>query len=81
MKQKTRKIKTIPELNTALAQGYSDFAILLAGGSLISRKTISFTPITRKISVYNHIDDTSTPLTLTNIPEAMAKGAFVALLA
>lgn len=79
---KTRTIKTLPQLTHALEQGYSDFAILLAGGSLLSRKTITTSPRSpSSLRVYNHIDDTTTPLTRTNIPEAMQKGAFVVLLA
>lgn len=76
------RIPSIAALNDAIAAGNDDFALLLNGGFLFSRKTI--TRERGKYRVWHHITDTvevisARELLDTNIGHAMNVGALVTL--
>jgi hypothetical protein len=90
-KPKSKKIKSVDELRDILMdnedEGYLDFAISLNGGAF-SRKEIMYNAISGKFLINNCIDDTEQDLSakqlmnpkLTNIGEAITKGAFYQLI-
>jgi len=53
----------LPELRQRVAAGHHDFAIMLAGGAAISRKTIHLLDMPPRWRVRNEIDNTSQTLT------------------
>jgi hypothetical protein len=79
------RIFSIDDLNDAIAGGNEDFAIVLAGGGLISRKRITFQG--NRYRVTNHIDESEQSFSdkqlfderCTNIGRAMKAGGFVTL--
>jgi hypothetical protein len=92
-KQKAKKIKNIDELREALrgSDDFRDFAIVLGGGGMFSRKEIALSETTtgrERFHILNCIDDTMQWLSAKqlmdgkhgNIAEAMIKGAFYQLI-
>lgn len=89
---KTKKIKSIEDLRKALAgsDDFKDFAIVLGGGGMFSRKEIALSSTRtgrERFHIHNCIDDSMQWLSerqllnkeYTNIGEAMSKGAFYQL--
>jgi len=80
-----QRIKNVKELRQSLEKGQREFRVLLGGGIIYSRKTISPLPDGR-FRILNHIDNSIQKLTgrqlyarsITVIGEAMQKGAFLA---
>ena len=83
MKIKREKVNSVSHLRELIKSGRNNFFILLAGGLVVSRKTIRVKKDDR-FAIVNHIDDTTEVLTeaelftASNIGEAITKGAFVA---
>lgn len=76
-----QRIKNVKALRQALATGQREFRLLLSGGLVCSRKTI--TPCTDgRFKIVNHIDDSVQRLTgrqlytRSNIGESMRLGGF-----
>ena len=85
-----KQIKTIKALEAVLKDGEPhEFALMLTGGAVFSRKTITKSQTILPYKVFNHIDETQQYLdaaelkkpksSITNIGEAMRKGAFYLL--
>lgn len=81
-----KKIKTLAGLDLAIKRGHHEFAIVLSGGAVISRKVIHFFK-NGKYAIENCVDDTNQKLTVeqimnrgySNIGHAMKEGAFIQL--
>jgi hypothetical protein len=81
----TKRISSLPELKELARDNWFECRLLLAGGSVFSRKEICFDSKTQKFLVYNSIDDTNQEFTskqlmdtsCTNVGNAIAKGALV----
>ena len=88
MKRKNHNqfIRCPEQIEDLSLQGHYDYALLLSGGLVISRKHIQYLPKTKKFNIINHIDNTKQLLTkaqlmnpkITNIGKAMAKRALIA---
>jgi len=83
-----KKIKTVAQLKKELKDGdYHEFFISLAGGIVRSSKEVAYCPENNTFQITNCIDDTEQEgitikelfdKRITNIGEAMRKGAFFA---
>ena len=69
MKKKTKNkfVKDLNHLIQLIEQKHNDYALVLGGGGLFSRKTITYNPKSKKFKVFNHIDDTEQILTENQI--------------
>lgn len=92
-KQKSKQIKSVEELRAVLkgSDDFKDFAIVLGGGGMFSRKEIALSETAtgrERFHIMNCIDDSMQWLSEKqlmdgkhgNIAEAMRKGAFYQLI-
>lgn len=87
-KRKPLKIESVSHLRDILqaneGNGYLDFALVLGGGGMFSRKEMMYDSESKKFLINNCIDDSEQDLTekqlqnkkYTNIGEAITKGSF-----
>jgi len=65
-KSKNQIVQNINHLIELCGKGHQDYRLLLNGGAY-SRKTIKYSPKTKKFSITNHIDESKQKLTISEI--------------
>ncbi len=79
-------VRCLENIQDLSGQGLYDYAMILGGGGMFSRKTIKYNPKTKKYRIINHIDDSKFFLTGEEIldgsiiGEAMSKRCLIALI-
>lgn len=90
MKKKTKNefVTTTNQLLNLIEKNHYNYAVLLAGGLIYSRKTIHYNKKTNKFIVINHVDESIQKLTetellddqYTNIGKAMPLNSLIAII-
>lgn len=81
-------VKTPTQLIKLIQQKHYNYALVLGGGLVYSRKTINYNNKTKKFIILNHIDDSYQKLTKTqlldskhtNIGKAMPLNSLIAII-
>ena len=81
-------IRCLEQIEDLTLQKHFEYALVLAGESAFSRKTIKYNPKTELFKITNHIDNTHQMLSkrqlmdkkVTHIGEAMSKRSLIALI-
>ena len=85
MKNHNQFIRCVENIQDLSGQKLYNYALILAGGAVFSRKTIKYTPKNKLYAILNHIDDSKEILTekglqKSNIGEAMKKRCLIAII-
>lgn len=90
MKKKTNNqfVKSLTQLKELIALGHHDYALVLGGGGMFSRKEIDYNEKTKKFKIINRIDESKQTLSekeimdeeYTLIGKAMPLNSLVALI-
>jgi len=81
-------VRCLENIQDLSGQGLYEYALILGGAGVFSRKTIRYNKKTGKYHIINHIDGTKQTLTskqivspsYTNIGEAMVKRCLIAVI-
>lgn len=81
-------VKSLSQLKELIKQGHTNYALVLGGGGMFSRKEINYSEKTKKFKIINRIDESKQTLTekeimddsLTHIGKAMPLNCLIALI-
>ena len=81
-------VKSLDRLMELIALGHTEYALVLGGGGMFSRKEITYNKKSKKFKIYNHIDNSKQTLTakeimddsITHIGKAMPLNCLIALI-
>ena len=87
-KTKNQFVTSLAHLRKLIKQGHTEYALVLGGGGIFSRKDINYSEKTKKFTIYNHIDDSKNVLTekqvlsgkVTNIGKAIPLNCLIAII-
>ena len=87
-KTKNQFVKSLDQLKELIKLGHTEYALVLGGGGMFSRKDINYNEKTKKFKILNHIDDSKMILTekeimdrnITLIGAAMPLNSLIALI-
>lgn len=78
-------IRCVENIQDLSGQGLNEYALILGGGLVFSRKTIRYSPRKQRYNIHNHIDSTNEKLTerellKSNIGNGMKLRSLIAII-